>query len=51
MWFRRVKKEPAPDPLRIALDATIADLRGIGSELQQTYEAFKQKVDKPEAAK
>lgn len=52
MWFRRAKKEPAPDPLQIALDATIAELRGVGSELQQTYEVFKAKINKSsEAAK
>lgn len=48
MWFRRAKKEPAPDPQRIALDATIADLRAIGSELSETYRVFKAKVDQSE---
>ena len=51
LWFRREKAEESPDPLQVALDATVADLRSIGSELQHTYEVFKSKLEKSEGVK
>lgn len=45
-WFsKKPPVAPAPDPVTVALDVTLAELRMLGSDLQKTAKDFKRVVE------
>lgn len=47
----RKKREKVPDPLIVALDATVADLRRLGSDLRETARVVEERVSSNGVAK